>query len=176
MMAGMHQKTRNIVSKAARSYTVEQSGDVTRFMKLHHRQRTHESLLDEATLCRLFEAAASRGRACLLVAMDANMTDVGACAVIWDHQTLYYWLSTRDPAASGVNSLLIVKAVELAAELKKTFDLDGFASADSGAFLARFGLTPSVRPYVNKSGRIWKIMNAISAIADPDRFDRNYRF
>jgi hypothetical protein len=173
---GMHQKARNTVSKAARNYAVERTGDITRFLKIHHRQRARESLLDEPTVCRLFEAAAARGRACVLVATDANMVDVGACSLIWDHQTLYYWLSTRDPAATGVNSLLIVKAVELAAELGKLFDLDGFASKDSGAFLARFGLNAFVRPFVNKSGRLWKAMNAISALADPDRFDRNYRF
>jgi hypothetical protein len=176
VLDGMHQKTRNTVTNASRRFHVTQSNDFSRFLAVHRLERLGGSRLDEATVSRLFAAAAAHGAATLLLATDHEGNDAAASAVIWDETTLYYWLSTRAPEASGANSLLIVKAIELSAELSKEFDLDGYASVNSGKFLARFGLSPVVRPYINKGGRAWKALNALSTIVAPHRIDRNYRF
>jgi Acetyltransferase (GNAT) domain len=176
VLEGMHQKTRNIVINASRRLCVTQSDDFSRFLAVHEQERSRGSRLDVAIVSRLFAAAAARGAATLLIASDDGARDVAASAVIWDEATLYYWLSSRAPEASGANSLLIMKAIELSRELGKEFDLDGFASINSGMFLARFGLSPVVRPYINRGGRAWKALNALSTIAAPHRIDRNYRF
>jgi hypothetical protein len=174
----MHKKTRNIVAKATREFQVFHSTDFDRFIRMHRLERQSESRLDEAAAARLFAAARAYDSATLLIATDANGRDAAACALIWDRSTLYYWLSARDPTNAGAsaNSLLIVKAIELAGALGAVFDMDGFGSLNSGLFLSRFGLVPVVRPYINKSGRLWKALHTLSILADPRRFDRCYRF
>jgi hypothetical protein len=44
-----------------------------------------------------------------------------------------------------------------------------------GLFLAKFGLDPVVRPYVNGSGMLWKLLNLATTFGR-DRWDQHYRF
>jgi len=106
------------------------------------------------------------------------MVDCGSAIVIWDSASLYFWLSARNPAGSsnGTLSLLIARAAALAHERGLVFDTDGFGSHRSGAFLAKFGFAPVVRPYVSHGRAIWKLCHVVSSALRGERDDRHYRF
>lgn len=172
----MHQKTRNVVNKAARDFEVV-NGDLDRFFAL---QRAHRGRIDVGahhTVRRLYDAANSRNQASILISKNQRGEDCAASILVWDNAALFYWLSARHPVLStnGANSLLIVRSVEKAAELGVMFDMDGFVTKTSGSFLAKFGMTPVVRPFVNNSSRVWTLMHLISSWGRA-RDDRHYRF
>jgi hypothetical protein len=173
----MHQKTRNVVTKAEREFEVVATFDPDRFLRLLRAQRAQELHTDLGAARRLYAAAQGRGQAAILCAVNQQDVDVASAILVWDSRCLYYWLSARDPARSsnGALSLLILRAMELAESLGLTFDTDGFGSKESGIFLAKFGLTPAVRPYVNHSGNVWKLLHLVSSLGR-QRDDSHYRF
>jgi hypothetical protein len=174
--ANIHQKTRNVLIKSARLFQV-QSGDLDRFLKLLHMQHSSRTRIDSPALHRLYEAARSRGQLDVLCAVNARSDDAACAILIWDDQVLYHWLSTRDPQpwANGASSLLILQAMEKATHLGLTFDIDSYGSPSAAPFVAKFGLAPAVRPYVNNSSPLWKLLHFISSLRG-GRHDRHYRF
>jgi hypothetical protein len=176
--AGMHQKTRNVLNKAARDFEVSVTADLSRFFTVLQAQFGGRSRTDAAVVRRLFEAARARGQAAVLCARGTHGTDGGCAIVVWDSQALHYWLCARDPASScnGALSLLIAHAAAMAHERGLVFDTDGFGTHRSGAFLSKFGFTPAVRPYVSHGTPLWKISHLISSSLRGERDDRHYRF
>jgi hypothetical protein len=173
----MHQKTRNVVTKADREFEVVVSKDIGRFLRLLHAQHAHELRADIGTVRRLYMAAHAREQAAMLCAVGQDNVDVASAVLVWDSRCLYFWLSARDPARSSnaAVSLLIMRAIEMAEGLGLTFDADGFGSKESGIFLAKFGLAPAVRPYVSHGGSVWKLLR-LAASWGKERDDRYYRF
>ena len=174
--ANIHQKTRNVLNKSARLFQV-QPGDLDRFLELLRLQHGSRMRIDPATVSRLYEAARSRGQSDVVCAVTERGDDA-ACAIrIWDDQVLYHWMSARDPRTSsvGANSLLIMQSIEKATQLGLTFDIDSYGSQSAALFVAKFGLSPVVRPYVNNSSHIWKLLHFLSS-ARGLREDRYYRF
>jgi hypothetical protein len=174
----VHQKTRNVLNKAARDFEVRLGSDLSRFLAVLHAQFGSRSRADTATVARLFESACARGQAAVLSACGHDGKDAGCAIVVWDARVLYYWLSARNPAVScnGALSLLIARAAALAGERGLVFDTDGFGTHRSGAFLSKFGFTPAVRPYVSHGTALWKISHLVSSALRGERDDRHYRF
>lgn len=174
----MHQKTRNVVNKAARDFHVVSADDPDYFLHLLRVQRGAALQQDIGTVRRLYEAAHSRGQAMVLRAINGRSQDGGCAILVWDAQRLYYWLSARDPAESsnGALSLLIAEAAQQAASMGRIFDMDGWGTQRSGTFLAKFGFTPVVRGYVNHGSARWKLLHCLSSSVRGLRDDRHYRF
>jgi len=178
LRARMHQKTRNIVNKAARDFHVVVADDPDRFLHLLRTQRGAGLQEDVDTVRRLYEAAHSRRQATVLRAVNQRSQDGGCAILVWDAQRLYFWLSARDPAESsnGALSILITEAAQQAAAMGRVFDMDGWGTRRSGTFLAKFGFLPVVRGYVNHGSARWKLLHCLSSAWRGLRDDRHYRF
>jgi len=149
-----------------------------RFLRLLQLQRGTGLQHEIDTVRRMYDAAHARQQATVLCAVNARGQDGGSAVLLWDASRLYFWLSARDPAESsnGSLSLLITHAAEKAISMQRVFDVDGFGNQRSAAFLAKFGLSPVVRPYVNHGTQIWKLLHWVSSSLRSARDDRSYRF
>ncbi|MEJ6022118.1 GNAT family N-acetyltransferase [Ramlibacter sp. PS4R-6] len=176
--AAMHQKTRNVVNKAARDFEVVEGADLSRFFAVLRSQFGAKSRADAADVQRLFDAAHARGQATVLCAEGAGGVDSACAVLVWDARSLYFWLSARNPecASTGALSLLIAHAASLAHGRGLDFDTDGFGTHRSGAFLSKFGFTPAVRPYVSHGTGLWKLSHLVSSALRGERDDRHYRY
>jgi hypothetical protein len=149
----MDAKTRNQVRQAGQRLPIERHGDADRFIALLRRQydgRRNAHAHDYPALARILSAALARERAAILAALDDAGRDAASAALLWDEDSLYFWVSARDPERSGGSalSLLVWEATKLAKQHGLTMDFDGFATPAGGCFMAGFGGAPVVRPVV----------------------------
>ena len=174
----MHQKTRNIVNKAAREFHVVCDQSPDRFLRLLQAQHGTDLREDIGIVRRLFEAGQIRRQAMVLRAVNQQSRDVGSTILVWDAKRLYFWLSARDLAESSNGALgsLITEAAQYAASTGRIFDLDGWGTQRSGTFQAKFGFAPVVRGYVNYGSARWKLLHWMSSSVRGLRDDRHYRF
>lgn len=177
MLQAAHQEARRAITKAQRECSVERSMDLDRFVALHRQAWGAQSLVDYATLARLFEAASSRGQAEIVIARLGGEKDTAAMIVVWDSQAAYTWLIARDAVQNyvGASSLLTFEAMRTAQRLGRILDLDGYIRPEVGVFLMKFGLQPVVRPHVNGSSRTWQVLRAATTLIKPARPDRHFR-
>ena len=63
-------------------------------------------------------------------------------------------------SGNGACPLLIWETIADATMNGKTLDADGFNSGAHGASLAKFGLTPTVRPVITKGFARWHLLCA----------------
>lgn len=173
----MHQEARRAINKAQRECAIERSMDLDRFIRLHHQSYGDGTRVDYETLGRIFVAAASRGQVEIVFARLNGSVDSAAMILLWDSGTLYTWLLARDRNQNhvGVSSLLTFEAIQTSHRLGRILDLDGYITPAVGTFLAKFGLEPIVRPYVNGSSRVWQSLRCVTGIARPARPDRHFR-
>jgi hypothetical protein len=172
-----HAETRRIIGKAQRECEVERGPDLDRFIRLHRQSYGETSLVDYATLGRLFAAASAHGQSEILFARHQGGADTAAMILIWDRRTLYTWLSARNVAQKyrGASSLLVYEAMRSATERGCILDLDGYVRPEVGAFMMKFGLQPVVRPYVNGSSPLWQCYRAATTLLKSRREDRHFR-
>lgn len=173
----MHQEARRAINKAGRECSIERSMDLDRFIRLHRQSYGTDTLVNYETLERIFAAAAVRGQVEIVCASASGSADSAAMILLWDSGTLYTWLLARDRIQShvGVSSLLTFEAIKTAHRLGRILDLDGYVTPAVGIFLAKFGLQPIVRPYVNGSSRVWQALRCVTGIVRPTRGDRHFR-
>ena len=177
ILADMHQEARRAINKARRECSIDRSMDLDRFIRLHRQSYGTGTLVDYETLQRIFSAAAARGQAEIVFASLSGSVDSAAMFLLWDAEAVYTWLIARDRVQNhvGASSLLTFEAVNTAHQLGRILDLDGYITPGVGSFLAKFGLQPIVRPYVNDSSRVWQALRCVTGIARPKRQDRHFR-
>lgn len=177
MLPHMHQEARRAINKAQRECSIERSTDLGRFIRLHRGSYGTGTQVDYGTLERIFAAALGRGQVEIVFACSGGSTDSAAMILLWDSTTLYTWLLARDRVQNhvGASSLLTFEAMKTAHRLGCILDLDGYVAPAVGSFLAKFGLQPIVRPYVNGSSRVWQALRCVTGIARPTRRDRHFR-
>jgi len=177
MLPQMHQEARRAINKAQRECTIERSTDLDRFIRLHRGSYGAGTHVDYETLERIFQAALARAQIEIVFARSDGSTDSAAMILLWDSSTLYTWLLARDRVQNhvGASSLLTFEAMKTAHRLGRVLDLDGYVAPAVGSFLAKFGLQPVVRPYVNGSSRIWQALRCVTGLAKPSRPDRHFR-
>ena len=174
----MEQKTRNTVNAAGRQFGIQMHHDLDRHEALS-RQSTKTRTGDKSdytSIRRIFEACNLRHQTIIITATNDAQQDVASTILVWDDHVLYYWLSARMAGVSnGANSLLIWKALEFAAIMGRTFDLDGYITPQNGLFLAKFGLEPAVRQYVTKATPLWSGLFAIKSLLNNQSGEISYR-
>lgn len=177
MLKLAHGEARRAINKAQRDCSVERGMDLDRFIKLHHQSYGEETLVEYATLRRLFDAAAAKQQVEIVFLRLNGGADTAAMILIWDKTVCYTWLLARDAKQNyvGATSLLTFEAMRTAHRLGCILDLDGYVSPKVGAFLMKFGLPPVARPYVNSSSPLWKGMRAVTTLLNPKRPDRHFR-
>ena len=159
--ADMEAKSRNIIRAGLSRFKVEHHDDLHRLTGMMRAERRHmKDLNNYRTLERLWLAIRAHESGTIITAVDEKGRDAASAALIWDAETLYFWVSARDRERSGnsSNALLIWKAIELALSTGRIFDIDGFASQESARYISRLGLEAVARPVVNHGGPVWKAL------------------
>ena len=79
------------------------------------------------------------GESLLCFTVEGNL--LAAIFVVWDDQYCHYLLSTRDEriACNGGVSLLLWDALQLAGQMNRGFDFDGFHQYGAANFVRQFG-------------------------------------
>lgn len=144
LWAAMRDKTRNVIRRAEERERVEELHDAELFRHFYADNlagRSCPSYFDLDLIAPLFEACRARSQGRMLMCRDDRGRPVAAVFYVWDRATLWYFLSTRDPAAgdNGAVSLLVWEAIREAARRGLVFDFDGVSSEGSARFFAGFG-------------------------------------
>jgi len=179
-LAGMEQKTRNVIKTAAKRFHIEEHGDVERFARLARAERAssgEKDRFDYPAIARILEAATDRNCAMIISAMNEKSEEAASAILIWDDRVVYYWLSVRNAQLSGngANSLLLWHAAEFARRREKIFDLDGFLTPQNGMFLAKFGFKPVVRTFVTRSTPFWDGLFGLKSALTAGSAELRYR-
>jgi hypothetical protein len=113
--------------------------------------RSFKDTVDYSAVRRIWEASLQRGQALILACVDKDGKDIASAVLLTDDRYLYYWLNSRNPESNegAANSVLIWNAIEKARKSGLIFDMDGYAKANAGVFLSRFGLIPQRRSDVS---------------------------
>lgn len=166
VLAAMDRKRRNVLRTTQAQTSVEWHYDVERFVATSHRQfaaQRRPDLHRYDEIGRIFTASQQRGRAVILSICTEAGRDAVVTILLWDDARLYFWNTARNPAISGngTYSCALWESLQLARERGLVFDFDGFASSQAGAFLASFGVPPTVRPVVSRHGALAQMFTAL---------------
>ncbi len=179
LLRDMQANTRRKILASAKKLHAERHADLDRFIRMSVLE--HGRLLrnnhDFAVVGAIFQACLEREQALVLSAVDEDGRDVAVCVLVWGCGVLYNLLAARHPEESGPggNSFLVWEAMRIAQEKGLTFDSDGVYSPHAALFYSRFGLTPKVRPTVNRGNNWWKIVFMAKAALRPHTVDLYYR-
>lgn len=175
-MARMDHRTRHHVRAAARHLTINRDASFDTLIRLTKAQWHGRDKHDYAALERLWAAVAARGQGCVLAACDDKMTVRATSALIWDDRFVYHWLSARDAVASHeATALIIWEAMRMAIGRGLIFDADGYDSWETARSISRFGLTPALRPVINRGNTLWRTLHVARTALRPYGIDRHFR-
>ena len=162
----MRDKTRNVIRRAAETYTVETCADPGEFTAAYDRhldQRHQQNYYNRTMLKQLCMAATERGQGQLLVArLPSGQLDAGIFCVS-DAVSTYYLLTTRDQnAGNGAVALLLWKAIHDSAARGLIFDFDGIGVNGSRLFFTGFGGDVKPRYIVSRYSLGHRIVGRLS--------------
>ncbi len=162
--ANLDQKTRNLVRSAGKGLQIRQNGDLDSFFAMCDKERGSSNHHDMNILRRIGAAALARGQAVILTADDERGRPAASAFLVWDDKLVYYWQSTRDPETTlpGANNLLVWESMKFALQNGRTFDLDGYASAGSARFGAKFSMEPIVRASVVHMSKLGQVLRTLA--------------
>ena len=142
---------------------VEQLRDTIPELPWLSRKRIQEEWgISDEVMRDLVNAFVERKAGTLLGAYGRGGKLVAAVGLVWDHQAMYYLLSSRaQDAHSGSISLLLWTGIGRALERKLTFDFDGFSSPSTFSFLNGFGATLTQRLGVERHGTVYLLMRTL---------------
>lgn len=144
-------RIRRQINKAKREgIHVEDSEDIETFLKLNKmtfsRQGKKPGYSD--TLVRKLDAACARHKARkILIARDISGRIHSALYVVYDKKCMYYLMSGANPElrSSGSNALATWKSIEMAHEMKLTYDFEGSMLENVERYFRAFGAVQ--KPY-----------------------------
>lgn len=147
--ARLGSKTRNVIRSAARELTVAPMATPAEFLAFYEANlaaRSRTNAYGTTVMRQLVNAFVERGAGTLLGAYGPGAQLVAAIGLVWDHEAMYYLLSSRvRDAHCGSISLLIWNGIQRALARNVTFDFDGFSSPATFSFLSGFGATLTQR-------------------------------
>jgi hypothetical protein len=147
---GMRDKTRNAIRRSQDLLQVSRSLDVTEFVEFYEAnlRRARKSMTPERKRLQKILKATVANEAGISLLCRTTCGDVAAAIfIVWDDQYCHYLLSTRDEriARSGAVSLLLWNALQLAGQMNRGFDFDGFGTHGAANFVRQFGARPVPR-------------------------------
>jgi hypothetical protein len=177
LWAGMRDKTRNVIRRSSERSRVDEIDDPQVFRALYQRNLVgagRRSYFDLDLIAPLFEACRARQCGRMLMTRDEQGNPSAAVFYVWDRQTMWYFLSTRDRAAkdNGAVSLLLWHAIRDAARRGLVFDFDGVASEGSARFFAGFGGSVVPRYGIRRSTPAYDLVKTFSTMLHGSR--RNF--
>jgi hypothetical protein len=141
---GMRDKTRNAIRRSQDLLQVSRSLDIAQFVEFYEAnlRRAGKSMTPERKrMQKILEAAVANEAGISLLCRTAGGELAAAIFIVWNDQYCHYLLSTRDEriACNGAVSLLIWNALQLAGQMNRGFDFDGFGTNGAANFLRQFG-------------------------------------
>ncbi|SDC90336.1 GNAT family N-acetyltransferase [Paraburkholderia lycopersici] len=171
--ARLGSKTRNVIRSASRELTVVPGLTPNEFLAFYDANlaaRSRTNAYGDAVMRQLVNAFVERKAGMLLGAYGPGGTLVAAIGLVWDHQAMYYLLSSRaQDAHCGSISLLLWTAIGRALERRLTFDFDGFSSPSTFSFLSGFGATLTQRLGVERLGTVYLLTRTLKRRFAPAR-------
>jgi len=124
----MRDKTRNVIRRAQEQLTVAELHDPNPFLDFYEsnlRERQADNHYDRHICHGIVAECLRRGVGRILTATGPTGDCQAATLTVWDHQTAYYYMSTRtQDSINGATSLLIWEAIQHAALKGLIFDMD----------------------------------------------------
>jgi len=141
---GLRDKTRNEIRRSQDHCLLYRSSDISTFVEFYEAnlRRSGKSMIPErGRMKKILEAAVNNDAGESMLCHTAGGDLSAAIFVVWDDQYYYYLLSTRDKrvADNGALSLLLWNALQLAGQVNRGFDFDGFDTCGSANFVRQFG-------------------------------------
>jgi hypothetical protein len=171
--AQLNSKTRNVIRSAERELTIVPEltpGEFLTFYDENLAARSRTNAYGDSVMRQLVNAFVERKAGMLLGAYGPGAKLVAAIGLVWDHQAMYYLLSSRaQDAHSGSISLLLWKGIGRALERSLTFDFDGFSSPSTFSFLNGFGATLTQRLGVERLGTVYLLTRTLKRRVAPAR-------
>jgi hypothetical protein len=135
---------RTDVRKAEKQLEVREDLEIERFAdvnELTFRRQRRSLPYSRDLVYRLDTVLASRGQRRIFFAVDARERVHGALYMVWDDESAYYLMGGSNPEFrnSGVSSLLIWRAIALAAKVTRAFDFEGSMVESIERFFRAFG-------------------------------------
>lgn len=177
--AGIHPDTlwkslegrrRKLIADRDKNLRLETHEDLDRFEKMARREFSNSiNTYDYKLIERIFRAAAERGQAAIVAAVDERERDVVNAITVWGSGIAYFWLATRDQelAGRGAKSFIAWHAVKWALEKGLSFDFDSYGSLSGARFVSTFGVPPVVRPVVTSRTPLVALGSAFKATISP---------
>jgi hypothetical protein len=140
----MRDKTRNAIRRSQDLLQVSRSLDIAQFVEFYEAnlQRAGKSMTPERQrMQKILKAAVANEAGISLLCRTAGGELAAAIFIVWNDQYCHYLLSTRDEriACNGAVSLLLWNALQLAGQMNRGFDFDGFGTNGAANFLRQFG-------------------------------------
>jgi hypothetical protein len=165
----MRDKTRNIIRRAEEILSVSETSDPDLFLDFYEenlRKRGRHNQYDRRIAHDLIHACLQRKVGRILISSDGTRMH-SAVFTIWDAEAEYYFMSTRMPDAhNGAVNLLIWKALQVASEAGRTFDMDGLHVVNKQIpnllLLNGFGGVVVPRFYVRRTNTVLKLGLALN--------------
>lgn len=158
-------KTRNVIRSASHELTIDADLTPEAFLAFYDTNlaaRSRTNAYGSAVMRELVNAFVERKTGMLLGAYASNGQLVAAIGIVWDHQSMYYLLSSRtQDAHCGSISLLLWTSICRALDRKLTFDFDGFSSPSTFNFLSGFGATLTQRLGVERLGTLYLLTRTV---------------
>jgi GNAT acetyltransferase-like protein len=163
-------RRRKLIAERGKNLRVEAHEDLDRFAKIAGQEFSDSiNTYDYGVMQRIFRAAADRGRATILAAVNEQGRGVVNAVTVWGADTAYFWLATRDHegAGRGAKSFIAWHAVKSALEKGLAFDFDSYGSLSGARFVSTFGVPPVVRPVVMSRRPLVGLAAAFKAAVGP---------
>ena len=150
LWAGLADKVKTDIKKAAKQVTVEDGYPITALIDMQNKsfERQGRRLTGyEELLERLDEALIAHNARKLLCAVDAEGRLHAAAYFVYDEKCCYYLIGGGDPELrnSGASSLLVWEGIKFAAQVSEAFDFEGSMIEPIERFFRGFGGVPT--PY-----------------------------
>ena len=150
----LRENIRREVRKAEKRGVTVAESPLGEFEELRRRRATHDAGGGgSAALARIEPAAAARGRRTILLARDADGLVHAGGYFVHDDDYVYYLSGASEPElrSSGAGSLVLWKAIEMAAERGLGFDFEGSMLPGVERFFRAFGGEPAPYSIVRKT-------------------------
>jgi hypothetical protein len=166
LLAGMHFKVRQHIRRAEEQRSIETIDDPKKFVSFYLdnlRKANRKNYMDFDRFPVLFSECLARNRGEILAAVQPDGVPAAMTFLVWDDQSMYYLMSTRDTDVrdSGSVNLLIWSAMKRAHERGLLFDLDGVSTAGTARFLSGFGGTIKTRIVVTKGQPLYNLVQGV---------------
>ncbi len=175
MWSFMLDKTRNLIRSATKEgLTARRIEDAETFCTFYEemlQDRGRQNHYTTDTMLRGCREAMKRDAGAALGAYDPQGVLQAAIFMVWDKETSYYLLTSRQPKAhSGAVSLLVWQGMQDAAAAGRIFDFDGVATPGIARFLSGFGGTLHRRMTISKTDLEFRVRRFLSERAKVPAF------